>query len=69
MRLDSNKGDYMMSQSITREQVITAINNLWELHDQAEASGETDKANAFSFEAFKLLELLPENAIHLRTKQ
>jgi hypothetical protein len=63
------KGDNMFGQPITREQITTAIDALWALHDEAEQHGDIEKADAFSLEAFKLLEMLPENAIYVRVKQ
>lgn len=63
------KGDNMFGQPITREQITTAIDTLWALHDDAKRDGDTEKADAFSLEAFKLLELLPENTVFMRIKQ
>jgi hypothetical protein len=59
----------MFGPQITREQVTAAIDSLWALHDEAVEGGDQEKADQFSNEAFKLLELLPENQVYLRIKQ
>jgi hypothetical protein len=59
----------MFGPQVTREQVTKAIDTLWTLHDEADQNGDEAKANGFKEEAFRLIELLPENQVYLRIKQ
>jgi hypothetical protein len=45
------------------------INEAWTKHDQAEEAGDMQVATYYKDLAFKLLEKLPQNQIHLRIKQ
>jgi hypothetical protein len=59
----------MFPQAITREQITQALNQLWELHDKAVEKDNQVLAEQYKSEAFKVLEMLPENSIYLKTVQ
>lgn len=52
-----------------RKEIEHTLNLLWQMHDEAEGSGNKDLAADYASRAFQLLENLPENAVYLRTKQ
>lgn len=51
-----------------RQEIELTINQLWEMYDDAEKSGNKDLAADFANRAFQLLGKLPENQVYLSTK-
>lgn len=58
-----------MQQNHKQNDIKTALDILWSLHDQAKKNKNSKEVEYYANEAFKLLEKLPENAIYLTTKQ
>jgi hypothetical protein len=50
-------------------QIETTINQLWDLHDEAQSKGDEMMASMYAAKAFQLLETIPENAVYLRIEQ
>ena len=59
----------MFPQTVTREQITQALNQLWDLHDKAVEKDDKVLAEQYKSEAFRVLEMLPENSIYLKTVQ
>lgn len=54
---------------MSQQEIEEAINDLWEMYDDAKNDGNTDLADGFANRAFSLLEKLPQNQLYLLTKQ